>query len=54
MTQLKRKIDACANRIAAERDKLRDLANEAEIMADSADEAVESLKSAVDTLSEYL
>lgn len=51
--QLVKKINACAKRIEVERDKLRDLENEASIMADSATEAIESLEAAAAKLSEY-
>ncbi|OUM00526.1 hypothetical protein [Variovorax sp. JS1663] len=51
---LHRQIEACKARIAAERDKLRDLISDAESIAYCCDEAVIDLDHAVDTLSQYL
>lgn len=48
------KINTCKKRIAAERDKLRDLIGEAEDIAECADVAHGDLESAADSLSEYL
>lgn len=51
---LEKKIAACIARIAAERDKLDALLEEAESVRDSCRDAVESLESARDTLSQYV
>jgi predicted nucleic acid-binding Zn-ribbon protein len=51
---LSRQIDACKRRIAAERDKLRELLDEANAIAEDCDEAIHDLEHAVDTLSKYL
>lgn len=51
---LTRQIEACKTRIAAERDKLRELISDANSIADCCDEAVVDLDRAVDTLSQYL
>ena len=48
------KIQTCKKRIAAERNKLRDLINEIEDVAECSDRAVSDLESAADALSEHL
>jgi len=48
------KVKACKERIAKERDKLRDLISEIESIEDCTDRAVSDLESAADALSEYL
>jgi hypothetical protein len=47
-------INGCKKRIAAERDKLRELIGDAQSIAECSDDAVSSLECAADTLSEYL
>lgn len=47
-------INTCKDTIAKERDKLRAIIEDAESVADSCDQAVESLESAVDYFSQYL
>lgn len=54
VASLHRQIEACKTRIAAERDKLRDLISDAESIAYNCDEAIQDLDHAVDTLSQYL
>lgn len=51
---LGRAILRAKNRIAAERDKLRELLDEANSIADDCDLAVALLDDAADTLSKYL
>ena len=53
-SDMMKKIDACKKRIAAERDKLRDLIDDAVAVKESCDEAVEDLERATDALSRYL
>jgi hypothetical protein len=48
------KVESCKKRIAAERDKLRDLISEIEDVAECSDRAVSDLESAADSLSEHL
>jgi hypothetical protein len=48
------KLESCKKRIAAERDKLRDLISELEDIAECCDVAHGDLESAADSLSEYL
>jgi septal ring factor EnvC (AmiA/AmiB activator) len=47
-------IRKCINVIAVERDKLRDIIEEAEEIAESADEAVSDFQDGLDKLSQYL
>jgi ABC-type transporter Mla subunit MlaD len=54
VASLSRQIEACKTRIAAERDKLRDLIAEADEIAENCDAAVADLDHAVDSLSQYL
>lgn len=49
-----RRINKCKERIAHERDVLRDLLSEAEEIVTSADDAVDSMTYAADRLSELL
>ena len=49
-----KQVNECKERIAAERDKLRDLIYDAETVADSCDEATYALREAADSLSQYL
>ncbi len=51
---LQRQIEACKKRIAAERDKLRELIDETDSIAGCCDDAIESLDYAADALSQYL
>jgi hypothetical protein len=54
VASLSKRIDACKARIGAERDKLRDLIDDATEIESNCDEAIEDLDSAVDKLSRYL
>ena len=49
-----KQVNAIKRRIASERDKLRSLIEELEAIEFAAIEAVDSLESAADSLSEYL
>lgn len=51
---LTRQIEAHKARIAKERDKLRDLIDDACVILDSCQEAEDCLVNAVDSLSQYL
>ena len=51
---LKKAIEHHKREIAKHRDALRELISDAEAVADSCGDAVESLDSAVDTLSQYV
>ncbi len=53
-TQVIRKIEASMKKIATERDKLRDIADDALAVIESCDEAHDELRRAVDALSQYL
>ena len=53
-TALSRRIEACKKRIAAERDKLRDLIDDAKAVEECCDEAEIALTEAADALSRYL
>ena len=48
------KVESCKKRIAAERDKLRNIISEVESLESCSDSAVSDLESAADSLSEYL
>lgn len=50
--QISQDIEATRRRIGKERDKLRELADEAEALIDSCDRADEGMKCAVEALSE--
>ena len=50
---LTKKINTCKNRIAAERDKLRELLSEAEDLVEDCSEAIDNIEQAVDQLSKY-
>lgn len=52
--ELIKKIEACKERIATERDKLRDLENEVNEIVHDCDEADIALQNAVDSLSRLL
>lgn len=54
LVSISRKIKACEKRIAAERDKLRVLIDDARAIESSCDEAIDDLVSAADSLSRYL
>lgn len=54
VASLTKQIEACKERIAKERDKLRDLVHEVNEIVDNCDEAHRDLEHAVDTLSQYL
>lgn len=49
-----RQIEKTKARIAAERDRLRDLISDLEAVADASDRAVSALEEAADSLSEML
>jgi hypothetical protein len=51
---IKKQIEKMKTKIAADRDKLRELQDEAEGIADSCDYALSNLESAVDALSEMV
>lgn len=51
---LKRQLEACKKRIAAERDKMRSIISEYEDVLCACDQADSDLEHAVDTLSQYL
>lgn len=51
---IQRLVKKHTDRIAKERDALRDLISDAEDIVDNCDQAIENLESAVDKLSEYL
>ncbi len=53
-SQLKRAIDQQTKRIAKERDKLRELIEEAQAIAENCDNAIDNLERAADCLSELL
>lgn len=48
---LLKKLKSSQNKIAIERDKLRDLVEEYESLAFACDEAIESIEAAIDSLS---
>lgn len=52
--QFIKKLQECKEKIAAERDKLRDLISEAEDLADSAHRAIDCMEEAADYLSELV
>jgi ABC-type transporter Mla subunit MlaD len=54
VASLTRQIHACEERIAKERDKLRELISNASAIADDCDDAIDDLERAADTLSKYL
>jgi hypothetical protein len=54
VASLHRQILACKAKIAAERDKLRELVSEIDEIGDHCEEAVHDLERAADTLSQYL
>ena len=51
---LHKQIEACKARISNERDKLRELIDDAAAVEGSCDDAIEALESAADSLSQYL
>jgi hypothetical protein len=51
---LLRQIEAVKNKMAANRDEMRELLEDAQAVFDASDEAVENLECAIDRLSEYL
>ena len=52
--QLLKRIEATKKRVTNQRDALRELIDEATGIADSCDEAIDSLESAADSLSQFL
>jgi uncharacterized coiled-coil DUF342 family protein len=54
VAKLVRDIDRCKGKIAAERDKLREILSEVESIVEDCDEAHDELEAAVDCLSKYL
>lgn len=51
---LKREIERCKKRMAVERDKLRDLIDEAEALNGNYEEAIDDMSRAADTVSQYV
>lgn len=54
IASIRRRIEKCKERIAAERDVLRSLIEDAQEIEECANDAVESLDYAADRLSEFL
>lgn len=54
MKSFVRKLKVSMNKIAVERDKLRGLMDEIEMINDVSDTAVNNLESVIDTLSQYM
>jgi ABC-type transporter Mla subunit MlaD len=53
-SSLVREINAAKKRIAKERDRLRELLEDANSILQTTDEAVDALEAAVDSLSQYV
>jgi hypothetical protein len=49
-----RQLKLSMNKIAKERDKLRELMDEVEVIKDVSDEAVYNIEAAIDSLSQYM